>query len=111
MTGLLGAPAAIFAAEPLDYMQRLYQWLARRASFFRYDAVGQSASRTVRTETTVRREELNLPGSAAALASIPVRFAAASWHWSGRNRRGILFRSSRSCGKMNDQRAVPTEML
>ena len=48
-------------------MKRLYQWLSERASFFCYDAVGQGASSTVRTETTVRREGITLlVGSAAA---------------------------------------------
>jgi len=48
-------------------MQRLYQWLSERASFFRYDAVGHGANSTVRTETTVRREAMTLVvGSAAA---------------------------------------------
>ena len=48
-------------------MKRLYQWLSERASFFRHDAVGHSASSTVSTETTVRREVTTLlVGSAAA---------------------------------------------
>ncbi|HEY4841069.1 MAG TPA: hypothetical protein VIH78_03840 [Terriglobales bacterium] len=49
-------------------MQRLYQWLIKRASFFRHDAAGYSASSSVRTETMVRRERVTLlAGSAAAL--------------------------------------------
>jgi hypothetical protein len=35
---------------------RVYQWLIEQASFFRHDAVEHGTSRTVRTETTVRRE-------------------------------------------------------
>ncbi len=67
MTGLFGA-AAIFAAERRDCMQRLYQWLSQRASFFRYDSADRGASSTVRTETTVRREGMTLlVGSAATL--------------------------------------------
>jgi hypothetical protein len=50
-----------------DRMQRLYQWLSERASFFRYDAVSHGTASTVRTETTVRREGMTLlVGSAAA---------------------------------------------
>jgi len=49
-------------------MQRLYQWLSERASFFRYQGGGHGASSTVRTETTVHREGATLlVGSAAAL--------------------------------------------
>ena len=49
-------------------MQRLYQWLSERASFFRYEGVGHGTSSTVRTETTVRREGVTLlAGSAATL--------------------------------------------
>jgi len=45
---------------------RLYQWLSERASFFRYDAAGRGTRRTVRTETTVRREGLTLLVASAA---------------------------------------------
>ena len=49
-------------------MQRLYQWLSERASFFRYQAVGHGTSSTVRTETSVRQEGVTLlAGSAATL--------------------------------------------
>jgi hypothetical protein len=41
-------------------MQRLYQWLSQRASFFRYHQVGPGTSGTTRTETTVRREGMTL---------------------------------------------------
>jgi hypothetical protein len=46
---------------------RIYQWLSSRASFFRSEASGQGASRTVRTEVTVEREGIALlVGGAAA---------------------------------------------
>jgi hypothetical protein len=46
---------------------RLYQWLRRRASFFRSDSSGRGTSRTVRTEVTVQREGITLlVGDAAA---------------------------------------------
>ncbi len=46
---------------------RLYQWLSRRASFFRSDMSGHGTSRTVRTEVTVQREGITLlMGDAAA---------------------------------------------
>jgi hypothetical protein len=49
-------------------MQRLYQWLSERASFFRYEGSGHGASSTIRTETTVHREGVTLlVGSAATL--------------------------------------------
>ena len=49
-------------------MQRLYQWLSERASFFRLDPAGHATSSTVRTETTVRREGVALlVGSVATL--------------------------------------------
>jgi hypothetical protein len=48
-------------------MNRLYQWMSRRASFFRSDVPGSGASRTVRTEVTVERQGMTLPvGGAAA---------------------------------------------
>jgi hypothetical protein len=46
-------------------MQRLYQWLSERASFFRYEGVGHGSS-AIRTETTVRREGMTLLVSSAA---------------------------------------------
>ena len=50
-----------------DRTNRLYQWLRRRASFFRSDLSGRSTSRTVRTEVTVQREGITLlMGDAAA---------------------------------------------
>lgn len=47
-------------------MGRVYQWLIEQASFFRHDAVEHGTSRTVRTETTVRREGVTLLVSSAA---------------------------------------------
>jgi hypothetical protein len=49
-------------------MNRLYQWLFERASFFRSDRSDQGMSRTIRTETTVERESTTLlvDGSAAS---------------------------------------------
>jgi|SRR5208337_3434690 len=69
MTGLFSAPAATFATERRDRMQRLYQWLSERASFFRYDPSGHGAS-TVRTETTVRREGITLLIGSATTGSL-----------------------------------------
>jgi hypothetical protein len=37
-------------------MNRLYQWLSDRASFFHPDGTSRGVSRTVRTEVTVQRE-------------------------------------------------------
>jgi len=52
-------------------MQRLYQWLSERASFFRYSAVRRGTGSTVSTETTVRREVMTLlVGSAEASLDI-----------------------------------------
>jgi hypothetical protein len=39
-----------------DRATRIYQWLYRRASFFRSESSGQGTSRTVRTEVTVERQ-------------------------------------------------------
>src|SRR5580658_1024454 len=39
---------------------RLYQWLSRRASFFRSEKFGSGATRTVRTEVTVERQALTV---------------------------------------------------
>src|SRR5271166_4447341 len=73
MTGLFGAAVATFAVERRDCMQRLYQWLSERASFFRYEGVGHGTSSTVRTETTVRREGITVlvSGAAASLDICP----------------------------------------
>jgi hypothetical protein len=47
--------------------KRLYQWLTRRASFFRFDTSGRGASRTIRTEVTVEQAGMTLMvGGAAA---------------------------------------------
>jgi hypothetical protein len=52
-------------------MQRLYQWLSQRASFFRQDVIDHTTSSTVRTETTIRREGMTLlVGSAGASLDI-----------------------------------------
>jgi len=68
MTGLFSAAVATFAVERRDCMQRLYQWLRERASFFRYGGAGHGTSSSVRTETTVRREGVTmLVGGAATL--------------------------------------------
>jgi hypothetical protein len=48
--------------------KRLYQWLSRRASFFRSDTSGRGTTRTVRTEVTVQREGMTLLVSDAAAA-------------------------------------------
>jgi len=48
-------------------MNRLYQWLSGRTSFFRSDASDRGTSRTVRTEVTVERQGMTLlVGGAAA---------------------------------------------
>jgi hypothetical protein len=50
-----------------DRTNRLYQWLTRRASFFRSDTPGRGTGRTVRTKVTVEREAMTLlVGDAAA---------------------------------------------
>jgi hypothetical protein len=40
--------------------RRLYQWLTRRASFFRSDTSAGGVTRTVRTEVTVERQTMAL---------------------------------------------------
>jgi hypothetical protein len=47
-------------------MNRLYQWLSGRASFFRSDTSGRGTSRTVRTEVTVERQGMTLVVAGAA---------------------------------------------
>jgi len=47
-------------------MNRLYQWLCSRASFFRSDTSGRGNSRTVRTEVTVERQGMTLVVAGAA---------------------------------------------
>lgn len=47
-------------------MQRLYQWLSERASFFCHDAVDFSRNSNVRMETTVRLERVTLLAGGAA---------------------------------------------
>jgi hypothetical protein len=52
--------------EPRGCMNRIYQWLSSRASFFRPDASSRGTSRTVRTEVTVERQGIALlPGGGA----------------------------------------------
>jgi hypothetical protein len=53
-------------------MNRLYQWLSGRASFFRSDTSGRGASRTVRTEVTVERQGVTLLLGGAAAVSFDV---------------------------------------
>ncbi|MFY9844158.1 MAG: hypothetical protein WA718_19720 [Terriglobales bacterium] len=55
-------------------MNRLYQWLSKRASFFRSDASGRGTSRTVRTEVTVERQGMTLlvGGAPAAFENCPL---------------------------------------
>jgi hypothetical protein len=54
---LLGESAT---SEREDRTNRLYQWLAERASFFRCAVSDRGIRRTVRTEETVRREAVTL---------------------------------------------------
>jgi hypothetical protein len=72
MTGLFRATAATSAVERRDCMQRLYQWLSERASFFRYYASGHGVSSTLRTETTVRREGITLLVGGAAVLGLDI---------------------------------------
>jgi hypothetical protein len=53
-------------------MQRLYQWLSERASFFRYNAVGHGTSSTVRTETSVRQEGVTVLVGSPATSGLDV---------------------------------------
>jgi hypothetical protein len=55
-------------------VNRLYQWLCERASFFRSETSDQGTSRTVRTEVTVEREAITLTvgGAAAGLDICPL---------------------------------------
>lgn len=53
-------------------MNRLYQWLAKRASFFRSEASGRGTTRTVRTEVTVERQEMTLLVADAAAAGFNI---------------------------------------
>jgi len=48
-------------------MNRLYQWLSGRASFFRVGTSSRSTGRTIRTEVTVERQGLTLVVSGAAV--------------------------------------------
>jgi hypothetical protein len=49
-------------------VNRLYQWLSGRASFFRTDVSGRGTSRTIRTEVTVERQGMTLLVGGAAAA-------------------------------------------
>src|SRR5277367_6338215 len=71
MTGLFKAAAATFAVGRRKRMQRLYQWLSERASFFRHDAADNGTS-TVRTETTVRREGVTLLVGGGAQSALDI---------------------------------------
>ena len=55
-------------------MNRLYQWLSGRASFFRTGTSGRGTTRTVRTEVTVERQGMTLmvTGAAAAFDTCPL---------------------------------------
>jgi hypothetical protein len=49
-----------------DRATRIYQWLSRRASFFRSESSGDGTTRTVRTEVTVEQQGTTvLVGNAA----------------------------------------------
>jgi hypothetical protein len=59
VTGIFGASAATFAASNRGPSTKaLYQWLSRRARFFRPAPSG--VSRTVRTEIKVERRDMTL---------------------------------------------------
>ena len=55
-------------------MQRIYQWLSQRASFFHSQTSGRGTSRTVRTEVTVERQGMTLlvGGTAAGFDNCPL---------------------------------------
>jgi hypothetical protein len=55
-------------------MNRLYQWLSERASFFHSERSGGGASHTIRTEVTVQWEGITLlvGGAAAGLDACPL---------------------------------------
>ena len=55
-------------------MNRIYQWLSGRASFFRSDTSGHGTSRTVRTEVTVERQGMTLlvGGATAGFDNCPL---------------------------------------
>jgi len=55
-------------------MNRIYQWLSGRASFFRSDTSGRGANRTLRTEVTVERQGMTLlvGGVAAGFDTCPL---------------------------------------
>jgi len=55
-------------------VNRLYQWLSGRASFFRTDTSSRGASRTVRTEVTVEHQGMTLlvGGAAAGFDTCPL---------------------------------------
>lgn len=100
MTGLFGAAVATFATERRDCMQRLYQWLSERASFFRYEGVGHGTSSTVRTETTVRREGVTLLAGGAATLGLDIcplcgsKLAPAQSGQAGHLSRGLIAQST-----------------
>jgi hypothetical protein len=55
-------------------MNRLYQWVSQRASFFRSDVSGRGTNRTVRTEVTVERQGMTLliGGAASGFENCPL---------------------------------------
>ena len=55
-------------------MNRLYQWLSGRASFFRTDTSSRGTCRTVRTEVTVEHQGMTLVvgGAAAGFDTCPL---------------------------------------
>jgi uncharacterized protein with PIN domain len=55
-------------------MNRIYQWLSERTSFFRSDGSGDGKGRTVCTEVTVRQERMTLlvRGEAARVDFCPL---------------------------------------
>lgn len=65
---------AMPATTEAGNVNRLYQWLSDRASFFRSAAYGRATSRSVRTEVTVERRGMTLlvGGTAAGLDICPL---------------------------------------
>lgn len=55
-------------------VNRLYQWLSGRASFFRIGTSSRGAGRTIRTEVTVERQSMTLvlSGAAAGFDTCPL---------------------------------------
>ena len=51
-------------------MHRLYQWLSRRASFFRVEAPSRGTSRIVHTEVTVERRGMTVLVGGATVSGL-----------------------------------------